>query len=101
MEAMIDVPDLAVGATVVVDCKPGQRILVARSAKGLHACVAVCPHQGRSLEGAVVRGDQLLCPWHGAAFALADGASRSPLTSKPLKIYDNAVAGRVMRIGLD
>jgi nitrite reductase/ring-hydroxylating ferredoxin subunit len=62
-------------------------VLLVRAASGLRAVAPLCPHQNKSLEFARVRGDVLMCPWHGATFGLCDGASHSALTPKALTTY--------------
>lgn len=83
----ITVPDIAIGRAMVVDVE-GVSVLLCRTASGLHASAAACPHQGKPMDDARVRGTSVLCPWHGASFDLTTGASRSPqLTDRPLTIF--------------
>jgi nitrite reductase/ring-hydroxylating ferredoxin subunit len=63
--------------------------------------VGACAHlSGPLYEGAVeeVRGHEcLVCPWHGSAFDLADGAPRrGPAANAQEKLEVRMEAGRVM-----
>jgi len=78
----------------------GKRVLLCRSAAGIHAIDEICPHQRLSLEGGRVRGASLICPHHGARFSLADGRSLSPLTPKPLTLYPVEEEGEELDIML-
>ena len=75
----------ASGTKVVI--VEGKRILLCRSAAGIHAMDETCPHQAMSLEGGRVRGTSIICPHHGARFNLEDGRSMSPVTTKSLVQY--------------
>lgn len=86
MIILIDPPDLPEGAAQVVR-QNGRAFLICRTGEGFRVFAALCPHQGLSLEGARVRGGQVWCPHHGARFALDTGASMTPLTPKPLRVY--------------
>ena len=66
----------------------GADILVLRTALGIFAFRAVCPHIGRSLADARVRGRHLRCAGHGRRYDLPTGRqvgvrSARPLTSVP------------------
>ncbi|MCP9793024.1 Rieske 2Fe-2S domain-containing protein [Vulcanococcus limneticus Candia 3F8] len=57
----------------------GQALVLFRTASGQAAALAeVCPHRRMSLAAGTVRGEQLLCAYHGWRFA-ADGSISCPL----------------------
>ena len=72
--------------------------LVARGdeAGALRAAPGACPHMGASLACARVRGDNLVCPWHG--LELGDGAHGR---WRPLTAHDDGVLAwvRLARAG--
>ena len=78
----------------------GKRVLVCRSASGIHAMDEICPHQAMSLDGARIRGESIICPHHGARFSLEDGRSMSPLTPKSLTLYPVKEEGDHLDIAL-
>lgn len=51
----------------------GRRIALFRTADGLHAVDAVCPHKGGPLEVGLVGDARVVCPLHNWAFELATG----------------------------
>jgi len=65
--------------------------LFVRDAAGVRAFQAKCPHLGAPLAKGEICGGRLYCPWHKAAFALADGSLEEPpaldaLTRYPVRI---------------
>ena len=93
----VPLPPLEVGRSVIVEVA-GQRMLICRTAVGLHAMDEHCPHQQLSMEGARVRHNTVMCPHHGARFSLEDGRSLSPLATKGLKFFPCAVHGDHLEI---
>jgi nitrite reductase/ring-hydroxylating ferredoxin subunit len=59
-----------------------------------------CPHKFASLCTGDLRGDQLVCPWHGAEFNIASGKSFSPLAAKGTNSYPVTVRNRSVFINL-
>jgi 3-phenylpropionate/trans-cinnamate dioxygenase ferredoxin component len=92
--ALSEVPE---NGTRVVEVE-GQRVLLCRSATGIHAMDEMCPHQRLTMDGGRVRGGFIMCPHHGARFNLADGRTLSPLTPNNLKLYETHVDGDELEI---
>ena len=67
-------------------CAGDRRIAVLRTARGLHAVGADCPHLGVSMLDGFHDESQIYCPAHGVAFDLASGRSSCSLLS--LAIYE-------------
>lgn len=97
--AKILLSEIPASGTKVVTIE-GKRVLVCRSASGIHAMDETCPHQMMSLDGGRVRGASIICPHHGARFSLEDGRSMSPLTPKPLALYPTREVGDELEIML-
>jgi nitrite reductase/ring-hydroxylating ferredoxin subunit len=93
----VPLPALDAGGSTIVEVA-GQRVLLCRTATGLHAMDEHCPHQQLSMEGARVRHNSVMCPHHGARFSLEDGRSLSPLTAKGLKFIPCVVQGNHLEI---
>ncbi|MDW8479097.1 MAG: Rieske 2Fe-2S domain-containing protein [Xanthomonadales bacterium] len=77
----IDPAALAEGAARLVEDPRGLEpsgLVVVRSGGAIAVYANRCPHAGRRLDYApgkfMARGGELVCPAHGARFALADGA---------------------------
>ena len=68
--SIADVP-LFEGRVAVVD---GARVAVFRTADGLFALDAACPHAGGPLSDGIVAGGCVTCPLHGWRFDLRTGA---------------------------
>lgn len=68
-----------------------EKVLFVRDTSGVRAFQAKCPHLGAPLAKGEICGGRLYCPWHKAAFALADGSLEEPpaldsLTRYPVRI---------------
>ncbi|MCJ2137264.1 FAD-dependent oxidoreductase [Methylobacterium sp. J-026] len=66
-------------------------VLFVRDVDGVRAFQAKCPHLGAPLAKGEICGGRLYCPWHKAAFAVADGSLEEPpaldgLTRYPVRI---------------
>ncbi len=67
------------------------KVLFVRDASGVRAFQAKCPHLGAPLAKGEICGKRIYCPWHKAAFSLADGGLEEPpaldgLTRYPVRI---------------
>lgn len=72
-------------------------LLLIRDGDRVRAYQAKCPHAGAPLEQGAICGDRLVCPWHKAAFHLADGKMCEPLALADLKQYPLRIEeGRVL-----
>ena len=68
-----------------------EAVLFVRAADGVRAFQAKCPHLGAPLAKGEICGGRLYCPWHKAAFSVADGSLEEPpaleaLTRFPVRI---------------
>ena len=62
-------------------------IVLIRQAGTVSALAGACPHAGAPLEKGAVCEGRLICPWHKAAFSVADGALLEPPALAPLTRY--------------
>jgi nitrite reductase/ring-hydroxylating ferredoxin subunit len=78
------------------DCQPGaphactigdREVVVVAVAGGYRAVSARCPHTGGPLALGRVDNGTIVCPWHGARFDLASGASMCQTTRSPLDTF--------------
>ncbi len=77
----------------------GQQVAVFRLRSGdLRALSAVCPHRGGPIADGLIDDEQVVCPLHGNAYALADGCSRTG--EAPLAVYDVSVEGEDVLVSL-
>ncbi|QEE41418.1 MULTISPECIES: FAD-dependent oxidoreductase [unclassified Methylobacterium] len=68
-------------------------VLFVRDADGVRAFQAKCPHLGAPLAKGEICGSRLYCPWHKAAFAIADGSVEEPPALESLTRYPVRIEG--------
>lgn len=71
----------------------GADVLLARVDGAFHACTAFCTHYGAPLADGVLDGTTVTCPWHHAAFDVADGALCQPPALDALRTFEVRVEG--------
>jgi len=92
---VLDVSELADGKPHRVEVD-GAAVMLIEHDDGLHAIGAVCPHLGGPLDEGEIDGETVVCPWHGSAFCLADGALAHGPATAPVQSYEIKVTnGRV------
>ena len=79
--------DIAVGKTHCVTVA-GQEVLLCNSKEGLFAIDNLCTHAEARLSEGKLKGCKVICPLHGAAFDIRDGAALSRPASVALKSYE-------------
>jgi 3-phenylpropionate/trans-cinnamate dioxygenase ferredoxin subunit len=87
--------DVPIGGIVPVVCG-GEAILLCRTSSGVFAVADRCSHASQPMRNGRIRGQSLVCPVHGARFALVDGApingpARQPVKTFPVRIDGDAV----------
>ncbi|MGH2462490.1 MAG: Rieske 2Fe-2S domain-containing protein [Candidatus Limnocylindria bacterium] len=94
--AAADVPEstptkVMLGATALVVVRKGDLV---------YALKATCSHAGGPLDKGTLEGDTIICPWHGSAFRLRDGAVRhGPATTKQVAYRARVENGQVEVLG--
>jgi nitrite reductase/ring-hydroxylating ferredoxin subunit/uncharacterized membrane protein len=79
----------------------GVPIVMARSARGLHALADRCSHRGGPLSEGHRDGDCITCPWHGSQFDLASGIpARGPATARQ-PVYETRMTDDGLEIRRD
>jgi nitrite reductase/ring-hydroxylating ferredoxin subunit len=95
--AICPVEELLASKQVCVELPSGERCLVVASQGEFYAVSAICTHRELSLEGALIRGTSLVCPWHRARFDLTTGKGTRP-AKDPLKTYEVTVIDAVVHV---
>lgn len=72
----------------------GREMAVWQHAGRLHALDNRCPHTGGPLALGRIEQGRVVCPWHGARFALADGRSCGGPADRPVVTYAVRQEGR-------
>lgn len=87
-----DLPD----ATPVKALLGTTALVVVRRGDLVAALKATCSHAGGPLAGGTLDGDTIVCPWHGSAFRLTDGAVRhGPATTRQVAYRARIADGQV------
>ncbi len=64
----------------------------------LYAIENICSHDGNSLAGGDVEGDEITCPRHGARFSLKTGEALSPPAYEPITTFPVRISDGVVQI---
>ncbi len=77
-------------------------IAVFRLSDGFYAIEDLCSHAESTLSDGKLKGDEILCPMHGARFSIKTGAALSPpayeaITTFPVRIKNGVVQVRDSR----
>ena len=89
------VDELLPGSHRVVDVD-GALVAVFNLEGAYHAIEDVCTHDGGTLTGGAVEGEEIVCPRHGARFSIRTGAVLAPPAYEPVHVFPVRVeAGRV------
>lgn len=91
------VADLKEGGQLYVDLN-GEEILLCRHQDQFYAIAYFCSHAEFALEGGGMKNGCITCPYHGAEFALADGAVVAPPAFEPIKTYPVCIENDVIAI---
>ncbi len=78
--------ELAPGEHKVVDVD-GVRVALFNLNNEYYAIEDMCTHDGGSLDGGSVEGDQIICPRHGARFCIKTGAALTPPAYEPVSTF--------------
>lgn len=63
-----------------------------------HAIEDVCTHDGGILTGGTVKGDEVMCPRHGARFSIRTGAALSPPAYEPVPTFPVRVEDGMVQV---
>lgn len=87
--------ELAPGNFRVVDVD-GALVAVFNLDGSYYAVEDICTHDGGTLTGGAIQGDQIVCPRHGARFSIKTGDVLSPPAYEPIHPFPvRVVDGRV------
>lgn len=63
-----------------------------------YAIEDVCSHDGGVLTGGSVKGDEIMCPRHGARFSIKTGAALSPPAYEPVDTFPVRVEDGMVQV---
>lgn len=65
----------------------GTEVAVFNLGGTFYAIENVCTHDGGTLSGGTVEGEQVICPRHGARFSIITGQALGPPAYEPVAIF--------------
>lgn len=88
---------VALGESIQVDT--GSLFLLICNVSGeLFAIEDKCSHDGSSMLGGCIEGDEIVCPWHGARFCLRNGAAMAPPAYEDVQTFPVRINGRNIEV---
>ncbi len=63
-----------------------------------YAIEDICTHDGAELTGGKVEGDQIICPRHGARFAIKTGEALTPPAYEPVTTFPVRVKNGMIQV---
>ncbi len=91
--------DVPQGRAEVFDVED-RKIAVFRLEGGFYAIDDICTHDGGPLAEGEIEGDEVICPRHGARFAIKTGTALTLPAVTPVESYPVRVEGNELYIGL-
>ena len=91
------VGELPPGAHKVVEVE-GAMIAVFNLGGHYHAIEDVCTHDGGTLTGGEVHGEEIECPRHGARFSITTGDVLAPPAYEPISTFPVRVEDGVIQV---
>lgn len=79
----------------------GENILICKTGDNVHAVKNCCGNTALPLDGAVVEGGYIICPWHGCAYRLNDGVLEGNPSLKLKKYPVEIGEDGAIKIGLN
>ena len=77
------------------------RFVVAHTPEGFFAFVDECTHDGEPFGKGRLKGEQIVCPRHGARFDVRSGDVAAPPAIVPLDTYELKIDGDDISVKLD
>ena len=84
---VLAIDDLPMDKPVVVEAGDVP-VLLLRQGEKIYAVENWCTHAGGPLSEGKIEGNEVVCPWHGSRFCLADGAPLEGPASAPLRTFE-------------
>jgi 3-phenylpropionate/trans-cinnamate dioxygenase ferredoxin subunit len=77
------------------------RFVICNTGDGVFAVADECSHDSAPISAGELRGDEVVCPRHGARFNVKDGSVKAPPAVVPIDTYDVKVEGKDIYVLLD
>jgi nitrite reductase/ring-hydroxylating ferredoxin subunit len=76
----------------------GKTLAVFNVSGNFYAIDDTCPHRGASLAEGELEGQEVVCPWHAAAFDVTTGAHLCPPAHSDVACYKVQVVGDEVQV---
>jgi len=76
----------------------GKKIAIFNVDGSYYAIDDACTHRGGRLSEGAVEGNQVVCPWHGAAFDVTSGEALTPPAPNGVSHYKTRVEGNDVEV---
>jgi nitrite reductase/ring-hydroxylating ferredoxin subunit len=79
----------------------GERELIVFNLKNKFFCYnARCSHAGAPLFEGEIKGNVIVCPWHGSRFSIVDGTNTGGPTTEPLNAYSIMIKNNFLYVDI-
>src|SRR5688500_7801028 len=92
-----EVGEIAPGGTKLVDVDGGM-VLVCNVDGEYHAIDDMCTHDGGTLSGGTVQGEEIVCPRHAARFNIRTGEVTAPPAFEPVHVFPLRIRGDAIEV---
>jgi nitrite reductase/ring-hydroxylating ferredoxin subunit len=77
------------------------RLVLCNTQSGIYAVADECSHDSAPISEGELRGEEIVCPRHGARFNVKDGSVKAPPALVPIDTYEVKVEGEDVYVWLD
>ncbi len=77
------------------------RFVLCHISSGIFAVADECSHDSAPISDGELRGEEIICPRHGARFNVKDGSVKAPPALVPIDTYETKVEGDDIYVLLD
>ena len=89
--------EIAPGEAKMVEVE-GEKIAIFNLEGDYYAIDNTCPHARGPLSEGEVKGEEVICPWHGSEFNIKTGEALRPPARRGVKSYKVQVEGSIIKI---
>ncbi len=89
-----NVNDLNDGEMKSFEIGENQKVLIIKINGKFQALGGLCPHYGASLDGGILSGERIVCPWHHASYDARSGDLNEPPSLDALAHYEVRIDGQ-------
>jgi 3-phenylpropionate/trans-cinnamate dioxygenase ferredoxin component len=92
-----NVGEIPPGGSKLADVDGGM-VLVCNVDGEYHAIDDMCTHDGGTLSGGTVQGEEIICPRHAARFNIRTGEVTAPPAFEPVHVFPLRIRGEAIEV---